>query len=58
MQGLPLNNKLKALKAPLRNWSKKKFEHLEITMRELESVIHNNERVSDERALNVMKRLD
>lgn len=50
-----MHNKLKALKGPLRDWSKKNFDHMDTKIRELEAVVHDIEKVSDIRTLNSME---
>ena len=50
-----LQNKLKILKAPLKTWKKKNFDHMDDKISELEAVIHVLEKTSDDRDLNVME---
>lgn len=51
LHGLSLDKKLKALKGPLRNWSKKYFEPLDNRIDELEKTVHELEGLSDIRTL-------
>lgn len=48
---LSLGNKLKALKAPLRSWSKKTFGVMESNICKLEEVIHELQKVGEQRQL-------
>ncbi|XP_057545914.1 uncharacterized protein LOC130824909 [Amaranthus tricolor] len=48
---VPLNEKLKILKGPLKAWSKEHFDKLDFKIRDLESAIHDLELVSDQRTL-------
>ena len=48
---VPLNEKLKILKGPLKAWSKQHFDQLDIRIRDLESAIHQLEQMSDQRPL-------
>ena len=51
-----LHNKLKALKAPLKAWKKEHFDHMESRIYDLESAIHELDRTSDTRDLDVLER--
>lgn len=51
LPNVSLINKLKALKGPLRVWSKKHFAQLDGRISELETVIHDLEILSDQREL-------
>ena len=51
-----LHNKLKSLKAPLKSWRKENFDHMDNKISELESAIHELDKITDERDLNDMER--
>ena len=51
-----LHNKLKALKAPLKVWRKKHFDHMENSILKLEAAIHDLDRIADYRDLNEVER--
>ena len=50
-----LQHKLKFLKAPLKTWRKENFDSMDYKIFDLESVIHDLERISDDRDLNNME---
>ena len=50
-----LHNKLKSLKAPIKTWRKENFDLMDSKISELKSVIHDLERISDDRDLNDME---
>ena len=51
---IPLHNKLKILKAPLKTWRTEKFDPMDNKIAELEAVIHELVNKSDDRILNNM----
>ena len=51
-----LHDKLKSLKAPLKSWRKENFDHMDNKISELESAIHDLDRITDDRDLNDMER--
>ena len=50
-----LHTKLKILKAPLRSWRRENFDHMNRKIADLETVIHDLDRKSDQRRLNIME---
>ena len=50
-----LHTKLKILKALLRSWRRENFDHMSRKIEDLESVIHELDRTSDQRMLNNME---
>ena len=52
---VPLHNKLKILKVPLKTWRKENFDLMDNKISELEAVIHELENKSDVRMLNNME---
>lgn len=56
LPNVSLSKKLKVLKYPLREWSKRHFAHLDTKISELESVVHELERVSDNRCLSTVEK--
>ena len=52
---VPLNEKLKILKGPLKAWSRQHFDHLDIKKEKLEKAIHDLEKLSDDRPLNAVE---
>ena len=52
---VPLHNKLKILKAPLKTWRTEKFDLMDNKISKLEAVIHDLENKSDDRILNNME---
>ena len=53
---VPLHNKLKVLKAPLKTCRRENFDLMDTKIAELEAVIHDLERKSDDRILDDMER--
>ena len=51
LPSVPLNEKLKILKGPMRTWSKEHFHQLDYKINNLETAIHDLERISDDRSL-------
>ncbi|XP_057532857.1 uncharacterized protein LOC130810741 [Amaranthus tricolor] len=51
-----LHNKLKALKAPIKAWKREHFDHMDNKIYEIEAAIHDLDRISDTRDLNVLER--
>ena len=55
LPSVPLNEKLKILKGLLKLWSREHFGHLDDKINNLETAIHDLERLSDDRSLNDME---
>ena len=56
LPSVPLNEKLKILKGPMKHWSRKHFDHLDNKISNLEKAIHVLEKLSDDRMLNDMEK--
>jgi reverse transcriptase-like protein/endonuclease/exonuclease/phosphatase family protein len=55
LPNMGLHNKLKALKAPLKTWSKEKFAEIDNKIEKLEAVVHELQLVGENRPLNVLE---
>ena len=56
LPNVPLHNKLKILKGPLKTWRTENFDIMDNRISELEAVIHDLESLSDDKDLNDMER--
>ena len=56
LPSVPLSDKLKILKGPMKRWSTEHFDHLDGKINNLESAVHDLEILSDSRRLNDMEK--